>query len=155
MKKAALFILCIIVAAVFCSCDRPQDITGDTVYRSTSDIVVSQVPKNWAHVNSGSNIKMFTITNSTELSFNAVEVKPTGYDNWETVEYDFVKGEQFSYSFKPGDTDKYQKWDFRMRIAFDLYYTISDVDVSEGDIIIDGDIASPSFTYAKETAVTN
>ena len=155
MKKAALFILCIIVAAVFCSCDRPQDITGDTVYRSTSDIVVSTAPKTWAHVNSGSNIKMFTITNNTQIDFNAVEVKPSGYDVWETVEADFVKGEQFSYSFKPGDTDKYQKWDFRMRIAFDLYYTISAVEVSEGDIVIDGDIDSPSFKLAKETAVAN
>ncbi len=155
MKKAALFILCILTAAAVCSCTTPQDITGDTVYRATSEIVVSQAPKNWEHVNSGGGIKMFTITNNTELSFNAVEVKPSGFDGWERVEYDFVAGAQFSYTFAGGDLDKYQKWDFRMRVNFDMYYTITAVNVKEDNIVLDGTLDSPSYKFAKETAVSD
>lgn len=151
MKKAALLLLCFVCAVSFCSCSQPTDISGDTVYRLTSDTAVSEPPKDWEHAASSGDIKMFIITNSTDLSFDEVEIKPFGYNGWESIPYDFISGGQFSYPFARGDIQRYKKWDFRMKINFDLYYTVTAIDINDGNIILNGTIENQTY----ETAVSN
>ncbi|MBQ0110807.1 MAG: hypothetical protein KBS41_02645 [Oscillospiraceae bacterium] len=154
MKKTAACFLCfIILSAVFCSCDKPEAINGDTVYIASEEDTFVEEPKNWEHIHDGSGVKMLALDNQTELAFDQIEAKPSGFNGWEEVPFDLTSGGQFSYTFAAGDVDKYQKWDFRFRVDFNVYYTVGGIDAKAGTVVLDGNLSTQTYKYLSETAV--